>query len=154
LETLRAAGRYQALHKLAKKLWEQGESQLERALGAYELALGLAETKKDLTWAEELAHHALQLFPSELRPYAQSAVGRVYLAQERYQDALDYLQPAASAAPSPQILTQLGLALLGVGDAPGARQILQRARAEEGTDLKTDVLHHLLRVAWLWARRK
>lgn len=154
LETLRAAGRYQALHKLAKKLWEQGESQLERALGAYELALGLAETKKDLTWAEELAHHALQLFPSELRPYAQSAVGRVYLAQERYQDALDYLQPAASAAPSPQILTQLGLALLGVGDAPGARQILQRARAEEGTDLKTDVLHHLLRVAWLSARRK
>ncbi len=154
LETLRAAGRYRLLRALSRHLWEKSEGDLERALGAYELALALAETGEDLELAEELAHRALELFPSELQPYAQGAVGRVYLARERYRDALDYLQPAASAAPSPQILTQLGLALLGVGDKQKARQVLERARQQEGADLKTDVLDHLLRVAWLAARRR
>jgi tetratricopeptide (TPR) repeat protein len=123
-------------------------------LACYELALTLAEEGRELALAEELAHEALALFPSELRPYAQAAVGRVYLAQERYQDALDYLEPAAAAAPSPQILTQLGLGLLGVGEKQEAAQVLRRARAEQGADLQADVLDHLLEVAWLAARRK
>ncbi|MGQ9752591.1 MAG: hypothetical protein ACUVRE_08175 [Thermoanaerobaculaceae bacterium] len=42
---------------------------------------------------------------------------------------------AAAAAPSPQILAQLGLALLAVGEKQRARQVLQRARAGKGTDL-------------------
>ncbi len=153
LETLRSKGKYVFLEALARKLLAAGESDLERALAAYELALALGEQGKDLAHAEELAHEALSLFPSELQPYAQAAVGRVYLAQERYQDALDYLEPAATAAPSPQILTQLGLALLGVGEKQRARQVLQKARVEGGADLKTDVLDHLVRVAWLSARR-
>ncbi len=153
LETLRSKGRYRLLIPLARELFAGGESDLEKGLGAYELALALVEQGQDITQAEELAHEALALFPSELRPYAQAAVGRVYLAQERYRDALDYLQPAASAAPSPQILTQLGLALLGVGEKQQARQVLQRARVEGGADLKTDVLDHLVRVAWLSTRR-
>lgn len=153
LETLRGKGRYGVLQKLARNLLSAGESSLERGLAAYELALALVEQGRDMQQAEELAHQALVLFPSELQPYAQAAVGRVYLAQERYQDALDYLQPAASAAPSPQILTQLGLALLGVGEKQQARQVLQRARVEGGADLKTDVLDHLVRVAWLSTRR-
>lgn len=153
LETLRAKGRYRLLVPLARELLSKGESELEKGLAAYELALALVEQGQDITQAEELAHEALALFPSELQPYAQAAVGRVYLAQERYQDALDYLQPAASAAPSPQILTQLGLALLGVGKKQQARQVLQRARVEGGADLKTDVLDHLVRVAWLSTRR-
>ncbi|MGQ9835504.1 MAG: hypothetical protein ACUVRQ_05945 [Thermoanaerobaculaceae bacterium] len=60
---------------------------------------------------------------------------------------------AAAAAPSPQILAQLGLALLAVGEKQRARQVLQRARAGKGTDLQADVLAHLLRVAWLSTRR-
>lgn len=153
LETLRSKGKYRVLTSLAQALLANGASDLERGLGAYELALALVEQGRDFTQAEELAHQALELFPSELQPYAQAAVGRVHLAQERYQDALDYLQPAASAAPSPQILTQLGLALLGVGDKQQARQVLQKARVEGGADLKTDVLDHLVRVAWLSTRR-
>jgi len=153
-ETLRATGRSRALVALASKLRQQGQSELERGLACYELALTLAEDGRELAVAEELAHEALALFPSELRPYAQAAVGRVYLAQERYQDALDYLEPAAAAAPSPQILTQLGLGLLGVGEKQEAAQVLRRARAEQGADLQADVLDHLLEVAWLAARRK
>jgi tetratricopeptide (TPR) repeat protein len=153
-ETLRATGRSRALVALASKLRQQGQSELERGLACYELALTLAEEGRELAVAEELAHEALALFPSELRPYAQAAVGRVYLAQERYQDALDYLEPAAAAAPSPQILTQLGLGLLGVGEKQEAAQVLRRARAEGGADLQADVLDHLLEVAWLAARRK
>jgi len=153
-ETLRATGRSHALVALASKLRQQGQSELERGLACYELALTLAEDGRELAVAEELAHEALALFPSELRPYAQAAVGRVYLAQERYQDALDYLEPAAAAAPSPQILTQLGLGLLGVGEKQEAAQVLRRARAEQGADLQADVLDHLLEVAWLAARRK
>lgn len=153
LETLRSRGKYRVLGTLARMLLENGESDLEKGLAAYELALALVEQGRDLAQAEELAHRALELFPSELQPYALAAVGRVYLAKERYQDALDYLQPAASAAPSPQILTQLGLALLGAGDKQQARQVLQRARVEGGADLKTDVLDHLVRVAWLSTRR-
>lgn len=154
LETLRAAGRTHTLLALAAKLRQQGKTELERGLACYELALTLAEQGRELAWAEELAHEALALFPSELRPYAQAAVGRVYLAQERYQDALDYLEPAAAAAPSPQILTQLGLSLLGAGEKQRAAQVLRRARAEGAADLKADVLDHLLEVAWLAARRK
>lgn len=153
LETLRGKGKYRFLIRLARKLFAKGESDLEKGLAAYELALALVEEGQDTGQAEELAHEALALFPSELKPYAQAALGRVYLAQDRYQDALDYLQLAASAAPSPQILTQLGLALLGVGEKQQARQVLQRARGEGGVDLKTDVLDHLVRVAWLSTRR-
>ncbi|MCS7182535.1 MAG: tetratricopeptide repeat protein [Thermoanaerobaculum sp.] len=153
LETLRARGRYRLLQRLGSWLLQQGNSPLERGLAAYELSLGLVEQGADLDQAEDLAHQALTEFPSELRPYAQAAVGRVYLARERYQDALDYLQQAAEAAPSPQILTQLGLALLGAGEKQRARQVLQQAKVSEGADLKTDVLDHLVRVAWLSTRR-
>lgn len=152
-ETLRAAGRHGFLVTLANRLLKSDEGDLVRGLASYELALALSEAGKDLSLAEELAHQAMALFPSELQPYAQAALGRVFLAQERFQDAVDYLELAAAAAPSPQILAQLGLALLAVGEKQRARQVLQRARAGKGTDLQADVLAHLLRVAWLSMRR-
>jgi len=40
-----------------------------------------------------------------------------------------------------------------VGEKQKARHVLQRARVEGGADLKTDVLDHLVRVAWLSTRR-
>ncbi|MGQ9496004.1 MAG: hypothetical protein ACUVRY_07105 [Thermoanaerobaculaceae bacterium] len=83
-ETLRAAGRHDFLVTLANRLLESDEGDLTRGLAAYELALALSETGKDLSLAEELAHQAMALFPSELQPYAPAALGRVFLAQERF----------------------------------------------------------------------
>ena len=65
---------------------------------------------------------------------------------------MDYLEQAVAISSSPAILTQLGLALLEMGDDERAREVLQRARQGAARDLKTDVLTHLARVGWLAAR--
>ncbi|MFH1176128.1 MAG: tetratricopeptide repeat protein, partial [Acidobacteriota bacterium] len=104
--------------------------------------------------ALELAHTSLALIPRELRQFPLVALGRIHLARKEYADAVDYFEQAADLSPSPAILTQLGLALLELGDGERAREVLQRARRGGAQDLKTDVLTHLARVGWLSGHRR
>jgi tetratricopeptide (TPR) repeat protein len=149
LETLRAARRYKAVERWGRELLEGGRGAMERAIAAYELALAELERGDGNGQALELAHTSLSLVPRELRAYPLAALGRIHMAREEYTDAVDYLEQAAALTASPAILTQLGMALLEMGDGERARDVLQRARHGSAQDLKTDVLTHLARVGWL-----
>jgi tetratricopeptide (TPR) repeat protein len=153
LETLRAAKRYRLVESWGGKLFAEGPGPLERGLAAYELALTELERRGGSDHALELAHASLELIPRELRQYPLAALGRIHLARKEYSDAVDYLEQAVTLASSPAILTQLGLALLEMGDGERARDVLQRARQGTVRDLKTDVLTHLARVGWLAPRK-
>ncbi len=152
LELLRGARRFALLRQWASRLIEAGRSGIETALASYELALAELEAGGDLGRARELARTALELMPSELRQYPLAALGRIHVACGEYRDAVEYLEVAATLSASPTILTQLGLALLGVGEGERAREVLQRARRGAVRDLKTDVLSHLVRVSRLSGR--
>lgn len=149
LETLRAARRWAVLRRCGERLLREGPESAERGIAAYELALAELESGGDTRRALELAHTSLQLIPRELRQYPLSALGRIHLARKEHSDAVDFLEQAAALQASPAILTQLGLALLELGDGDRARELLQRARSGAARDLKTDVLSHLARVGWL-----
>ena len=153
LETLRAAKRYRLVDRWGGRLFAEGPGPLERGLAAYELALNELERDGDVGRALEFAHASLELIPRELRQYPLAALGRIHLAREEYSDAVDYLEQAVTVSSSPAILTQLGLALLEMGDGDRAREVLQRARQGTARDLKTDVLTHLARVGWLGSRK-
>ncbi len=153
LETMRAARRYRRVEEWGGKLFEEGPGPLERGLAAYELALTELERGGDSGRALELAHASLDLIPRELRQYPLAALGRIHLARGEYSDAVDYLEQAVTLSSSPAILTQLGLALLEMGEGERAREVLQRARGGTARDLKTDVLTHLARVGWLSPRK-
>jgi tetratricopeptide (TPR) repeat protein len=153
LETMRAAKRYSLIERWGGKLFAEGPGPLERGLAAYELALAELERRGGSDRALELAHASLELIPRELRQYPLAALGRIHLARAEYSDAVDYLEQAVTLSPSPAILTQLGLALLEMGDGERAREVLQRARQGTTRDLKTDVLTHLARVGWLAPRK-
>ncbi|HPC83835.1 MAG TPA: tetratricopeptide repeat protein [Thermoanaerobaculaceae bacterium] len=148
-ETLRAARRFSALQRCGERLLRDSREDSERGLAAYELALGELERGGDTRRALELAHTSLRLIPRELRQYPLSALGRIHLARREHSDAVDFLEQAAALQASPAILTQLGLALLELGERDRAREFLRRARSEADRDLKTDVLSHLARVGWL-----
>ena len=149
LETMRAAGRYRVVERWGGKLFAEGAGPLERGLAAYELALAELEREGRTERALELAHASLELIPRELRAYPLAALGRIHMAREEYSDSVDYLEQAVAISSSPAILTQLGLALLEMGEGERAREVLQRARHGAARDLKTDVLTHLARVGWL-----
>lgn len=151
LELLRGARRWRALQRWAARLME-GEGGIERAVATYELALAELEGDGDTNRAQELARTALELMPSELRQYPLAALGRVHLARGEYGEAVEVLEQAATLSASPATLTQLGLALLGAGEAERAREVLRRARNGTARDLKTDVLTHLVRVGRLSGR--
>ncbi len=153
LETMRAAKRYRQVERWGGALYHEGSGPLERGLAAYELALTELERGGDSGRALELAPASLDLIPRELRQYPLAALGRIHLARREYSDAVDYLEQAVTLSPSPAILTQLGLALLEMGDGERAREVLQRARGGTARDLKTDVLTHLARVGWLAPRK-
>jgi tetratricopeptide (TPR) repeat protein len=153
LETLRAQKRFRLVERWGEQLYAAGPGPLERGLAAYELALNELERGGDVDRAHEFAHASLDLIPRELRQYPLAALGRIHLARQEYSDAVDYLEQAVTLAPSPAILTQLGLALLEKGEGERAREVLQRARQGTVRDLKTDVLTHLARVGWLAPRR-
>ena len=153
LETLRAAKRYRLVDRWGGRLFAEGPGPLERGLAAYELALNELERDGDVGRALEFAHASLELIPRELRQYPLAALGRIHLAREEYSDAVDYLEQAVTVSSSPAILTQLGLALLEMGEGERAREVLQRARQGTARDLKTDVLTHLARVGWLGSRK-
>jgi len=152
LETLRAAKRYSLVERWGGRLFTEGPGPLERGLAAYELSLMELERGGDAGRALELAHASLELIPRELRAYPLAALGRIHMAREEYSDAVDYLEQAVTISSSPAILTQLGLALLEMGQGERAREVLQRARQGTARDLKTDVLTHLARVGWLAPR--
>jgi tetratricopeptide (TPR) repeat protein len=151
LETLRATRRFRFADRCGRRLFTEGEGDLQRALAAYELSLVELERGGDASHALELAHRALELIPRELRQHPLTALGRIHLKREEYSDAVDYLEQAAALAASPTVLTQLGLALLGRGDGERAREVLQQARSGAGRDLKTDVLTHVTRAGFLAA---
>jgi tetratricopeptide (TPR) repeat protein len=153
LETMRAARRFALVERWGGALFEQGPGPLERGLAAYELALTELERRGGSERALELAHASLDLIPRELRQYPLAALGRIHLARGEYSDAVDYLDQAVTLAPSPAILTQLGLALLEMGDGERAKEVFKRARGGAARDLKTDVLTHLARVGWLAPRK-
>lgn len=152
LETLRAARRFRWVERWGRQLFREGPGALERAIGAYELAQAELDRAGEVTRALEYAHAALELIPRELRHYPLATVGRIHLIRNEFSDAVDYLEQAAAASPAPAVLTQLGLALLGLGQAARAREVLKRARAGASRDLKTDMLTHLSRVGWLGGR--
>jgi tetratricopeptide (TPR) repeat protein len=152
LETMRAAKRFAVVERFGGRLFAEGPGPLERGLAAYELALTELERGGDHARALEFAHASLELIPRELRAYPLAALGRIHMAREEYSDAVDFLEQAAATSSAPAILTQLGLALLEMGDDERAREVLQRARQGTARDLKTDVLTHLARVGWLAAR--
>lgn len=152
LETLRAARRFRSVEEWGGRLFREGAGALERAIAAYELAQAELDKAGDVTRALEYAHASLQLIPRELRHYPLATLGRIHLARNEFSDAVDYLEQAAAASPAPAVLTQLGLALLGMGQAARAREVLQRARQGSSRDLKTDMLTHLSRVGWLGGR--
>jgi len=138
-----------ALGKLADG---EGETAPERAVAAYELALGELEREGDRDRALELAHLSLEALPSELRPHALGALGRIHMAREEHSDAVDYLEQAAALAPSPTVLGQLGLALLAAGEGDRAREVLRRLRQlRKGTPSQDrgEMLTHLARVGFL-----
>ena len=149
LETLRAARRFTVLQRCGERLLRDSREDSERGIAAYELALGVLESGGDTSRALELAHTSLSLIPRELQQYPLSALGRIHLARKEHSDAVDFLEQAAALQASPAILTQLGLALLELGEGDRARELLQRARSGAARDLKTDVLSHLARVGWL-----
>lgn len=148
-ETLRAARRFAVLRRCGERLLRESREDSERGIAAYEMALGELESGGDTRRALELAHTSLQLIPRELRQYPLSALGRIHLARNEHSDAVDFLEQAAALQASPAILTQLGLALLEMGEGDRARELLQQARSGAARDLKTDVLSHLARVGWL-----
>lgn len=152
LETLRATRRWRSVERWGRRLHEQGSGPMERAIGAYELAMAEFERGGDAARALELAHGALEEMPKELRQYALAAIGRIHLSREEYSDAVDYLEQAAALAPTHAVLTQLGLALLAMGEGDRAREVLQRSRQGASRDLKTDVLSHLAEVGLLAGR--
>lgn len=153
-ETLRAARRFAALRRHGERLLRESAEDAERGVAAYELALGELESGGDTRRALELAHTSLQLIPRELRQYPLSALGRIHLVRQEHSDAVDFLEQAAALQASPAILTQLGLALLELGEGDRARELMQRARKGAARDLKTDVLSHLARVGWLAGHRR
>lgn len=148
-EALRAARRFAVLRRCGERLLRESREDSERGIAAYEMALAELESGGDTRRALELAHTSLQLIPRELRQYPLSALGRIHLARNEHSDAVDFLEQAAALQASPAILTQLGLALLEMGEGERARQLLQQARSGAARDLKTDVLSHLARVGWL-----
>lgn len=152
LETMRAAKRYRVVERWGGRLFAEGPGPLERGLAAYELALTELERGGDNGRALEFAHASLELIPRELRGYPLAALGRIHMAREEYSDAVDYLEQAVAVSSAPAILTQLGLALLEMGEGERAREVLQKARQGAARDLKSDVLTHLARVGWLAAR--
>lgn len=152
LETLRAARRFRSLERWGGRLFREGKGALERAIAAYELAQAELDKAGDVTRALEYAHASLQLIPRELRHYPLATLGRIHLDRKEFSDAVDYLEQAAAASPAPAVLTQLGLALLGSGQAARARDVLQQARKGASRDLKTDMLTHLARAGWLGGR--
>jgi len=152
LETLRAARRFRWVEEWGGRLFREGGGALERAIAAYELAQAELDKSGDVTRALEYAHASLRLIPRELRHYPLATLGRIHLARNEFSDAVDYLEQAAAASPAPAVLTQLGLALLGSGQAARAREVLQRARQGAARDLKTDMLTHLSRVGWRGGR--
>ncbi len=152
LETLRARRHFRWVEVWGGRLFREGAGVLERAIAAYELAQAELDRAGDVTRALEYAHASLRLIPRELRHYPLATLGRIHLARNEFSDAIDYLEQAAAASPAPAVLTQLGLALLGSGQAARARDVLQRARQGAARDLKTDMLTHLSRVGWLGGR--
>lgn len=152
LETLRATRRFRSVEEWGGRLFREGPGALERAIAAYELAQAELDRAGDPARAEEFAHASLQLIPRELRHYPLATLGRIHLARNEFSDAVDYLEQAAALSPVPAVLTQLGLALLGMGEAARAREVLQRARQESSRDLKTDMLAHLSRLGVLRGR--
>ena len=152
LETMRAAKRFRVVERWGGRLFSEGPGPLERGLAAYELALAELERGGKTDRALEFAHASLELIPRELRAYPFAALGRIHLARGEYSDAVEYLEQAVAISSSPAILTQLGLALLEMGEGERAREILQKARHGAARDLKTDVLTHLARVGWFAPR--
>lgn len=152
LETLRATRRFRSVEEWGGRLFREGPGALERAIAAYELAQAELDRAGDVARAEEFAHASLQLIPRELRHYPLATLGRIHLVRNEFSDAVDYLEQAAALSPVPAVLTQLGLALLGMGEAARAREVLQRARQGSSRDLKTDMLSHLSRLGALRGR--
>jgi tetratricopeptide (TPR) repeat protein len=152
LETLRATHRFRSIESLGQRLYREGRQPMEQAIAAYELALAEFERGGEAEHALELAHASLELMPRELRQFPLAALGRMHLEREEYTDAVDYLEQAAAVAASPAILTQLGLALLALGDGERARDVLQRSRHGELADDKANMLTHLAKVGWLNGR--
>lgn len=148
-ETLRAARRFTMLQRCGERLLRDSREDSERGIAAYEMALAVLESGGDTSRALELAHTSLSLIPRELQQYPLSALGRIHLARKEHSDAVDFFEQAAALQASPANLTQLGLALLELGEGDRARELLQRARSGAARDLKTDVLSHLARVGWL-----
>ncbi|MGE5235521.1 MAG: tetratricopeptide repeat protein [Acidobacteriota bacterium] len=149
LETLRATHRFRAVETLGQRLYREGRQPMEQAIAAYELALAEFERGGRGERALELAHAALELMPRELRQFPLAALGRIHLEREEYSDAVDYLEQTVALAATPAALTQLGLALLALGEGERAREVLQRSRHGDTTDEKANMLTHLARVGWL-----
>lgn len=152
LETLRAVRRFRAVERWGGWLLEHGRTSLERAIAAYELALAELERGGDRDRALELAHRSLEDLPSELRPHALGALGRIHLDRGEHSDAVDYLEQAATLAPSSAVLGQLGLALLAAGEGDRAREVLRRlTQLRQGTPSndRGEMLTHLARVGFL-----
>ncbi len=154
LETMRAARRYRVVERWGGRLFAEGPGPEERGLAAYELALAELERSGGTDRALEFAHASLELIPRELRAYPYAALGRIHMARQEYSDAVEYLEQAVAISSSPAILTQLGLALLEMGQGERAREVLQRARHGAARDLKTDVLTHVARVGWFAPRER
>ncbi len=135
IESLRSEGRFREGYRVGRRLLEEGSSNFARTIAYYEMAFSLAEMDEDLDRALELAQSSLETAPEELRQFPLAALGWVHYKREEYPQAVEFLTRSSELAPSAPTLTHLGMALLAAGASEEARDVLERARVAEGSEV-------------------
>ncbi len=97
-----------------------------------ELAWSLARAlQPDGSFAQAFAEQAAFAAPRD--PERQGELGRILWSKEQYRAALPHLEEAVRGRPmDPRFLLYAGLTKLAVGDVPGGRTLLDRARNAGG----------------------
>jgi tetratricopeptide (TPR) repeat protein len=149
LETLRRVKRPRAAQRIALRLYRNGGSALVRGMAAYEFALAALEIGEDLTEARHMAREALDVTPRELRHFPLAALGAIAVARHRYREAVQYLEQAVETGPTREMLHQLAVARLGLGDREGAEAALEEAGAEPASGVATELLGHVRQLSGL-----
>jgi tetratricopeptide (TPR) repeat protein len=149
LETLRRVKRPRAAQRIALRLYRNGGSSLVRGMAAYEFALAGLEIGEDLVEARDMAREALDVTPRELRHFPLAALGAIAVARHRYREAVQYLEQAVETGPTREMLHQLAVARLGLGDREGAEAALEEAGAEPASGVATELLGHVRQLSGL-----
>lgn len=143
LSSLRQAGHNDTARRFALKFFRESDNLPVRGIAAYEFTLIVLDLDEDPSIAREMAREALDFMPRELLHFPLAALGAVAIEEERFREALRYLEQAAESTRAPDVMRLLGIARLGAGDQDGARTALEDSGDKRPPSLHTDLIGSL-----------